>query len=133
MKVVAAILIYDKKVLAFKRPYEKNNPHISLKYEFPGGKVKKNETEVFSLKRELLEELELKVNNLKKYYKTSYDYVDYKVDISFYISYIDSLNFNLNVHDEYKIVNVNHLKNLDWLQADYAVIDYIQKFGFPKS
>ena len=99
MKVVAAILIYDKKVLAFKRPYVKNKPQISLKYEFPGGKVKKNETEVFSLKRELIEELELKVNNFKKYFKTSHDYIDYKVDISFYISYIDNLNFNLNVHD----------------------------------
>ena len=42
MKVVAAILIYDKKILAFKRSYaEKNNEQISLKYEFPGGKVKK--------------------------------------------------------------------------------------------
>ncbi len=133
MKVVAAILIYDKKILAFKRSYAKNNPQTSLKYEFPGGKVKKNETEVFSLKRELIEELELKVNNFKKYFKTSHNYVDYKVDISFYISYIASLNFNLNVHDEYKIVSVNNLKNLDWLQADYAVIDHIQKFGFPKS
>ena len=133
MKVVAAILIYEKKVLAFKRPYAKNKPQISLKYEFPGGKVKKNETESFSLKRELIEELELKVNNLKIYFKTSHNYVDYKVDISFYISYIESLNFNLNVHDEYKIVNVNDLKNLDWLQADYAVIDHIQKFGFPKN
>ena len=132
MKVVAAILIYDKKVLAFKRPYAKNNPQISLKYEFPGGKVKKNETEVFSLKRELIEELELKVKNFRKYFKTSHNYADYKVDISFYISYIDNLNFNLNFHDEYKIVRVNNLKNLDWLQADYAVIDHIQKFGFPK-
>ena len=79
-----------------------------------------------------MEELELKVKNFKKYFKTSHNYVDYKVDISFYISYIDSLNFNLNVHDEYKIVNVKHLKSLDWLQADYAVIDHIQKFGFPK-
>ena len=54
------------------------------------------------------------------------------MDISFYVSYIDALTVHLNVHDEYKIVDVKDLKNLDWLQADYAVIDLIQKFGFPK-
>ena len=59
MKVVAAILIYNKNILAFRRPYVKNDSLISLKYEFPGGK-KKNENEITALKRELQEELELK-------------------------------------------------------------------------
>ena len=49
MKVVAAILIYEKSFSIQKTLCKK--PQISLKYEFPGGKVKKNETEVFSLKR----------------------------------------------------------------------------------
>ena len=43
MKVVAAILIYNKRILAFRRPYQKNKPQISLKYEFPGGKIENNE------------------------------------------------------------------------------------------
>ena len=46
MKVVAAILIYEK-VLAFKRPYVKNKPQISLKYEFPEEKLKKMKLKFF--------------------------------------------------------------------------------------
>ena len=42
LDVVAAILIYEKSILAFKRGYSKDQ-NLSLKYEFPGGKVKKNE------------------------------------------------------------------------------------------
>ena len=129
MKVVAAILIYDKKVLAFKRPYVKNKPHVSLKYEFPGGKIKKNETEVLALKRELKEELDLNVNNLKKYFKTSHEYIDYTVHLSFYTVNLNNLNFKLNFHSKYKIVDVKNLKILDWLDGDFAVIEHIQKQG----
>ena len=129
MKVVAAILTYNKKVLAFRRPYIKNNSHISLKYEFPGGKIKKNETKVTALKRELHEELNLNISNFNEYYFTSHDYIKYKVDISFYIANLYYLNFKLNFHIEYKIICIEDLKELDWLQADYSVIDYMQKNG----
>ena len=129
MKVVAAILIYNKKVLAFRRPYIRNDSLISLKYEFPGGKVKKNENEITALKRELQEELSLNIDNFKKFYFTSHDYIKYSVDISFYLNELKHLNFKLNFHNEYKIICIEDLKELDWLQADYSVIDYIQKNG----
>ncbi|MDC3024056.1 NUDIX domain-containing protein [Alphaproteobacteria bacterium] len=133
MKVVAAILIYNKKVLAFKRPYVKGKSFLSLKYEFPGGKIKKYETEVDALKRELKEELDLSVYNLKKYFSSSFDYIKYKVSISFYISFLNSLNFKLNFHDEYRIVEVKDLNNLEWLKGNYEVIDYIRRNGFIKN
>ena len=131
MKVVAAILIYNKKILAFKRSLSKTNEHISLKYEFPGGKIKKNETEVAALKRELQEELDLSICNFKKYYNTSYDYIEYTVHISFYVAKLKNLNFKLKVHNNYKIVSIENLKSLDWLKADYSVIEHVQKYGLP--
>ena len=133
MKVVAAILTYNKKVLAFRRPYIKNNSHISLKYEFPGGKIKKNETKVTALKRELHEELNLNISNFNEYYFTSHDYIKYKVDISFYIARLKILNLKLNFHNQYKLVCIKNLKNLDWLQADFSVINYIQKNNLDSS
>ena len=133
MKVVAAILTYNKKVLAFRRPYIKNNSHISLKYEFPGGKIKKNETKVTALKRELYEELNLNISNFNEYYFTSHDYIKYKVDISFYIARLKILNLKLNFHNQYKLVCIKNLKNLDWLQADFSVINYIQKNNLDSS
>ena len=132
MKVVAAILIYNKKILAFKRPASKTNEHISLKYEFPGGKIKKNETEVAALKRELQEELDLKICNFKKYFNTSYDYIEYTVHISFYVAKLKDLNFILKVHNNYKVLSIEKLKSLDWLKANYSVINHLQNYGLPK-
>ena len=100
-----------------------------MKYEFPGGKIKKNETEVIALKRELKEELDLDIDNYKKYFKTSHKYDDFEVDVSFYISILKNLNFKLNFHDEYKILRTRDLKKLIWLEADYSVINHIQKYG----
>ena len=62
MKVVAAILIYNKKILAFKRPASKTNEHISLKYEFPGGKIEPGESPEGALIREIKEELSISIS-----------------------------------------------------------------------
>ena len=61
MQVVAAILVYKNKILAFKRPFS-NNKNLSLKYEFPGGKVKNNETCICAIRREIKEELNLLIS-----------------------------------------------------------------------
>ena len=43
IEVVAAIIIFDSKILCVKRDHHKYN-YLSFKYEFPGGKVEENET-----------------------------------------------------------------------------------------
>ena len=67
IKVVAAVIFVKDKILCFQRGKNKYN-YASYKYEFPGGKIKPGETEKEALKRELLEELELKVTIEKKNY-----------------------------------------------------------------
>ena len=128
MKVVAAILIYKKKILALQRAHSKKT-YTSLKYEFPGGKVKKNEPLLKALKRELKEELSIKVCNPTLYFNTSYKYPDFEVIINFFICNIKQLNIKLNVHIGYKLLDTNNLRQVDWLDADYEVIDYIERNG----
>ena len=42
IEVSAAIIFLDKKILCFQRGENKYN-YVSYKYEFPGGKINKNE------------------------------------------------------------------------------------------
>jgi len=129
VQVVAAILVYKQKILAFKRPFSISNKYTSSKYEFPGGKIKNNELAIHAIRRELHEELGIDIKNLKKYCETSFSYPEFKVNLIFYISKIENLNFKLNAHTEYKIMSIKNLRELDWLEADYEIIKYLEENG----
>ena len=122
MKVVAAIIIYKKEILAFQRKYS-SDKSISNKYEFPGGKVNDNESDLCALKRELWEELNLKIDRYHIFSSTEYEYPKKKVFLKFYICEINNLNFKLNVHKNYKLLNKNNIYDQDWLEGNYQVIE----------
>tara|TARA_Y100000589_G_C27131973_1_gene620971 strand:- start:1130 stop:1537 length:408 start_codon:yes stop_codon:yes gene_type:complete len=125
-KVVAAIIIYEKSFLVFQRKYS-NNIDFSLKYEFAGGKIKKNESNLEALKREIKEELNISVKNYKPYLEYNYNYKNNKISLSFYLCQVNNLSFNLNVHESYKLLRKQELKDVDWLEADYKVVEYLVK------
>tara|TARA_B100000524_G_scaffold335381_1_gene224549 strand:+ start:334 stop:732 length:399 start_codon:yes stop_codon:yes gene_type:complete len=126
IEVVAAILFFQNKVLAFQRKAS-SDPVLSLKYEFPGGKIKKNEKQVDALKRELREELSINVKKLNFFYSNKFKYPKYEVKMYFYKSILMDLNFTLNVHESYKLLSVNDLNTVSWLNADYPVIKLMKK------
>lgn len=58
INVVCAVIIFEGKVLATQRRWDKSNPN---KWEFPGGKVEQYETNEESLIREIKEELNITI------------------------------------------------------------------------
>ena len=123
--VVAAIIFYKNKILATQRKYSKNS-EISLKFEFPGGKVRLNEKKEIALVREIKEELDLKIENIKFYYKNTFDYSNINVQLFFYTCNINSFSINLKVHNSFKLLDVNQLLSVEWLKGNYSVIKKIQ-------
>ena len=125
LEVVAAIIFFENKVLVTQRKFHKN-PAFSHKFEFPGGKVENNEDKIAALKRELFEELNLKLTNFKHFTSYNYSYDVDKIKLHFFLSNVKELKFTLKVHKAYKLVNVKKLSELDWLAADYKVIKLLQ-------
>jgi 8-oxo-dGTP diphosphatase len=58
IRVVAAIIVAENKVLAAQRPFGRNHGGF---WEFPGGKVERGETDAQALVREIHEELDCRV------------------------------------------------------------------------
>ena len=82
--VVAGVIIRNGKVLLSKRPEGK---HLSNLWEFPGGKIKENETPEEALERELREELDICNNkeNLKPITFTSHSYKEFHLLMPLYL------------------------------------------------
>ncbi|MBP6300238.1 MAG: NUDIX domain-containing protein, partial [Arenimonas sp.] len=60
IEVSAAIIINDGKILCVQRNVNKFD-YISMKYEFPGGKLELGESKEVAVKREINEELNLDI------------------------------------------------------------------------
>jgi 8-oxo-dGTP diphosphatase len=125
LEVVAAIIFFENKILVTQRKFHKNTA-FSYKYEFPGGKVENNEEKITALRRELMEELNLKITSFKHFASYNYSYDINKIKLNFFLSNVTELKITLKVHETYKLVTVKQLSQLDWLAADYKVIKMLQ-------
>ena len=126
LEVVAAIIFFENKILVTQRKFHKNSA-FSYKFEFPGGKVENNEDKITALKRELLEELNLKLTKFKHFASYNYIYGRDEIKLHFFLSIVKELKLTLKVHESYKLVTVKQLSQLDWLAADYQVIKKLQE------
>ena len=60
IEVVATVIVRDRKVLCVQRP-KNTKEFVSLKWEFPGGKVEVGESREEALVREIREELSVDI------------------------------------------------------------------------
>ena len=123
--VVAAIIFYNNKILAAQRTFSLDKD-ISLKFEFPGGKINKSETKINALKRELQEELNIKVEKFDYYFSSKHDYKKKIIKLYFYKCKIIKLPTELRVHRRLKLLGLNELRTVDWLAGDHAVIEKLE-------
>ena len=104
--VVAALIMKDDKYLIAKRNYGTNTKD---KWEFPGGKVEKDESEEHAIEREIMEELETKVKAISFATNNICEYPDKTIDLRLYKCEYISGDFKLSAHSEIKFVNKNEL------------------------
>ena len=116
ISVVAALIMKDNKILLAKR--STGDVNNLGKWEFPGGKVKNNETEKDALEREIKEEFELIVK--AEYFLTNNicKYPNKEIDLKLYKCQYISGEFRLHDHSEYIFVKKEDLLNYDLSQAD---------------
>jgi len=117
--VTCAVVIKDGKVLATQRSEKMNLP---LKWEFPGGKINCDETEIDCIHRELKEELGIEIEILKKLHPCSFDYGEFSINLIPYVSRYLSGEIILTEHKDFKWLTRDELLSLDWAPADIPVL-----------
>lgn len=116
LDVVGAIINRDGNYLIARR--SSNNSYAG-KWEFPGGKVEKGETNEEALIREIDEELNLKIKSLK-FCKTL---TDKKIRLNMFYVQVDHIErMVLREHDEIQWVPLDQLKIYDYTPLDEKFI-----------
>lgn|SRR5690554_113409 len=124
IRVVCAIIHQENKILAVQRSEKMALP---LKWEFPGGKIEENESEVDCIKREIKEELNIDIKIKKRLTPSSHSYEDFSIELIPYISVYQSGVLTLNEHKQRLWLDKEALINLDWAEADVPIVnEYIK-------
>lgn len=123
IKVVAALIKKDNKYLIARRSTGDEN--VMNKWEFPGGKVKDEETEEQAIEREIKEEFEMDIKAIKFLTNNVCEYPKKTIDLRLYECEYLSGEFHLHDHSEYKFVDKNDIINFDLCPADIPLAKYV--------
>ena len=117
--VVAAIIKKNNQYLIVQR---NKNKHLGLKWEFPGGKVNVNENFEDALKREIQEELNIKIIIIKKIAEEKYK--DEKIDIilHYYLCSQKNGTITLSEHENLAWVAKKDFEKYDFAEGDGNIL-----------
>lgn len=123
IKVVAAIIKNEDKILATKRGY---GEFINM-WEFPGGKIEPGETKKQALVREIKEELNVEINVDKFALDIEYQYPNFYLFMSCFMCSIKEGSIELLEHNDGKWITKEDLNTLNWLPADIDAVNYLKE------
>lgn len=119
INVAIALLFHKNKVLVGWRD---SLQHQGNKYEFPGGKVEKNETTKEACKREILEEVGICIENLQVFDLIQHEYEDIVVHLHIFQGCINDEQMQ-EVHTPWTLYTREQLLKLKFPKANQVIID----------
>jgi len=129
LKVSCAIIIQNGKILIVQNNSDSDHP---FQWEFPGGKIKAEETLANCIKREIWEELEIKIKIYEKLFSVEFDYGFKQIELIPFLCSIKNGEIILNEHNELKWIDVEELDEIDFSGADKKLIQQKQNLTILK-
>lgn len=118
-EVTCAIIVDGDRVLTTQRSEQMPHP---LKWEFPGGKLKEGESPEFCIKREIFEELGIRVAVRQLLPSLKHQYPTHTIKLIPFICSIEEGTITLSEHRSFRWIPAGELEALDWLDADTEVV-----------
>ena len=125
VRVVAAVVKDNtgKRVFATARGYGE----FKGWWEFPGGKIEKNETPEQALVREIKEELTADINVGELIRTIEYNYPGFHLSMDCFWASLAGGNFVLKEAEAARWLTKSELTDVNWLPADLEIIDLIKE------
>ena len=122
IEVVASVIFREGRVLCVERT-QNAREYVSLKWEFPGGKIESGENREHALHREIREELDVEIENLEYFTTVEHTYPDFHLIMYAYTCSILKGEPVLKEHVALKWLPVEELDQLDWAAADIPIVE----------
>lgn len=122
IEVVAGIIYKNNKFLIAQRNLNKSQGGL---WEFPGGKVEKDESYERALIREIKEELNADIEVNEYIGESIYQYTEKDIKLIFYKAKLLSDRIELLEHESYKWITKDEKDKYEFAGADKVVFDLI--------
>lgn len=117
--VTCAIIQFEDKILAVQRS---ETMELPLKWEFAGGKIEAGESEIDCIKREIFEELNIKIEVKERLTPVTHQYPNFKIKLIPFIAEYLSGELKIKEHCSFLLADKSELINLDWAEADLPIL-----------
>jgi len=129
INVVGAVIIENGKILCAQRGPDRSLPN---KWEFPGGKIEKEESPQEALRREIWEELHCKIEIGEQIEYNVHEYDFGIVHLTTFICKLIEGEPVLTEHAAMKWLAPSELQLLDWAPADVPTIEKLSSMTFDR-
>lgn len=122
VEVVAAVIIRENKVFCAQR---KDAGETARKWEFPGGKIEKDESHQTALQREIREELDTEINVGNFIITVKHQYKTFSLTMHAYEATIISGDLVLTEHLAFLWLSRSEIDSVDWAAADIPIVQKV--------
>ncbi len=122
IEVVAAVIKKDNTYFCAQR---KDQGELARKWEFPGGKIEKGETQAEALKREIKEELNTSIEVKDFLITVNHEYDTFNLVMHAYECEVIEGDLDITEHLDKKWLTKEEMVAFDFAAADLPIIDIL--------